>query len=252
MLTIGCIDYVNSLPLFYGLTQKIINSEANFLFGPPTFINNKFESKEANISLVSSVTYLKNKNHLKLIKPFGIAAKSAVKSVLLYRKTKKPKTIALTDESATSVELLKILCKEKWNIQPQFVVTNNFKQQEAFLVIGDRALKEKYLDYETVDLALEWYNLFELPFTFALVAAHMETPNETIKKIEEIFHYSLAWSESHQESILNIAKKKLNVPREFLRDYFAHLNYRLGDLEIKSLELFETHLNKSHHAANLR
>ena len=102
MLTIGCIDYVNSLPLFYGLTQKIINSEANFLFGPPTFINNKFESKEANISLVSSVTYLKNKNHLKLIKPFGIAAKSAVKvnfNRLISRSINQSKSIVVNFNS---------------------------------------------------------------------------------------------------------------------------------------------------------
>lgn len=244
MLKIGCIDYVNAMPLFYALQKKIVPIEADFLLGPPTFINQKLTNAEINASLISSVTYLKNKKKYKLIKPFGIAAKGAVNSVFLYKKSTTPKIIALTNESATSVELLKILCREKWKITPQFIRTDDFNNQEAFLVIGDKALKESYEGYEAIDLALEWFNHFKYPFPFAVIVTDNNNNNETISYLQKKIEESLKWAENHRDLIILEASNRLNLPQHKLDYYFNLLTYRLDDDEYMGLNLFEKNLKE--------
>jgi chorismate dehydratase len=244
MLTLGCIDYVNSLPLFYALINNIVPINANFLFGPPTYINQKFFDNQIDVSLVSSVFYLKNTEHLSLIKPFGISAKGAVKSVFLYKKVNEPKTIALTDESATSVELLKILCKEKWCINPLFFKDKNIESYDAFLIIGDKALKESYPEYDVLDLSLEWYNHFQYPFAFALMVTRKNQNKDNIGYLTNKLEESLNWAESNINAIIEVASQKLFLPKIQLEEYFKLLNYRLDHIDFQGLELFNKYLQE--------
>ncbi len=75
-------------------------------------------------------------------------------------------------QSRTSDDLLKILIKEYWKINPVFEETSGEYQSKisgttAALIIGDRALKQREISSYIYDLGLEWKKFTGLPFVFA-------------------------------------------------------------------------------------
>jgi chorismate dehydratase len=109
----------------------------------------------------------------------AIASEGPVASVALF--STKPldevKTIAADTSSRTSAALLRILCFERFGIDPTFTPmapdpAAMLRHHDAALIIGDPAL---FLDHEQsnllkVDLGQEWTSMTGLPFVWAFWA----------------------------------------------------------------------------------
>ena len=82
--------------------------------------------------------------------------------------------IYLDYQSKTSVELLKILCKEYWKISPNFKNSKigfeeKVKDNTALLIIGDQKKYFNNAKYKYIfDLSLIWKQMTGLPFVFML------------------------------------------------------------------------------------
>ncbi|MEE8209979.1 MAG: menaquinone biosynthesis protein [bacterium] len=114
--------------------------------------------------------------------PFGIATRGAAQSVLLF--SHRPLSelggavLAVSPETSTSVELLKILLTLKYEVVPRAWVGTD-EPCDAVLLIGDQAirtLKSHPRFSHVVDLGSEWVWWTGLPFVFARWAVRTSVP----------------------------------------------------------------------------
>jgi chorismate dehydratase len=121
---------------------------------------------------------------------YGIAVKERAMSVLFFsdrpfEKFRRPLTIGLTGESASSVRLLYLLLGYQHGFQAVPRLAPPGQTGNGYLVIGDRAL-QRAREFEltgathgfthAADLAVLWYQRFGLPFVFARWVVHKQAP----------------------------------------------------------------------------
>lgn len=218
MMRVGLVEYINAYP--FALALK----EYSPIFGPPSEINSLFREQKLDLFVGSSIESLNTPYLLDVC----VAAKGKIDSVNLYTKVDPTliRRVKLDPNSGTSNALLKILLKEHWKVEVEFVTEN----PDAFLLIGDKALlNQKVAGHTTIDLATAWYELTALPFVFALL---MHRPgvecSEISKKVEAVT----------KTNFVESAAKRFGMSSDFLADYFHLCRYHLGEEEKKGLELF--------------
>lgn len=253
MLKIGALSFINALPFFHPLLSNKVTTDASFETGAPTEINALLERGEIDIGLISSASFLANRDKYVLLTNLGIGATRQMGSVSLFTKeelhTLDGKVIAVPNASATSVMLLRILCMHFWNVSPLFVEytkeTQAFKLLErvdGLLMIGDEALSHAVsCSYHVTDLANSWYTHTKKPFVFAVFATRCD---KWMRQCEEVrdFHYALScaynYSQDNFEETLEKAKEKTGLSLRFLKNYFKMIDYQLHSDHFQGLEYF--------------
>lgn len=244
-IRLGCVAYLNSLPFRYPLKKNIFKSQATLTEAIPTELNCQLSTQKLDLALTSSVVFL-DRNY-KLLPRLCIAANHQILSVNLYSqlplKELSGKRLGLTHHSATSVELLQVLCDHYWCISPQFVPLNRnepLKNYPAILLIGDEALVNLSLPgFETVDLASEWYAFTGLPFVFAVFSAQSYLSSFELEMMSLKLQEVLQWSENHLELLTKEGASQSGLPEGLIQKYFSLCNYRLEEKEIESLKIFQ-------------
>jgi len=251
MLRIGQIEYANCTPLFYLLKEHFPCSKYEFVKGVPTELNRLLELGEIDLCPSSSIEYALHFDQYRIIPELSISSDGAVASVLLFSKIPieelDGKTILLSSESATSVNLLKILMAQRFNCRCKYAVTtlqfcDAFTDSEALLLIGDAALRASLAnsDMYKYDLGTLWRDWTGLPFVFALWLCRSEVAGTP--ELEELagklvkardllpLHYSEA-AEKAPEALWMGHDRLLNYWRD-------NICYDLDENKIKGLALF--------------
>ncbi len=251
-VNLGRISYMNVVPVYYGLDNGLKPDWLNIVSAPPSILNNMMVKNELDISPVSSVAYAKNRNEWLLLPDLSISCFGKVMSVILV--SKKPfekltdKKVIITDKSAAAAELLKLLFSIK-RVNPVFETMpiqcpdeiKNFA--DAALIIGDKALKEKWeLHFDHVfDLGRMWLELTDLPFVFALWAVRKSFADrqpEVVSSIIKLFDISKEQGNKNLEAIAAKASEILGIDIAICRKYYELLNYNLDPLQLKGLTSF--------------
>jgi chorismate dehydratase len=189
-----------------------------------------------------------------LLEPMGwcIATRDQVKSVLLFTKEGwrdlEGKTIGITDETSTSVMLLKVLLEKKHGVAAKFrrlhSGVNDLRGFDAVLLIGDDALrhtKSGLNGYElTYDLAKEWYDWQRLPFVFAVWGMKRSLPSEEKKALVSIIGQSLDACGTDFVDIAGAHGRRIGLTDEETQEYLSGFSYRLGEREIEGMNMFRT------------
>jgi chorismate dehydratase len=179
MLKIGQIEYANCTPLFHVLRQQFDCIEYQFILGVPAELNRLLQAGKIDVCPSSSIEYAYHPDLYSILPHVSISSIGAVASVLLFCRVPVEELsgslIRLSSESATSVNLLKILIRQRFGLSctyetapPATINTND--SSSAFLLIGDSALKtslEKSAPY-VYDLGELWHSWTGYPFVFAL------------------------------------------------------------------------------------
>ncbi|MBW1835267.1 MAG: menaquinone biosynthesis protein [Deltaproteobacteria bacterium] len=222
-VNLGRISYINVAPVYYGLDNGLKPDWLNIVSAPPSILNNMMAKNELDISPVSSVAYAKNQDEWLLLPNLSIACFGRVMSVILV--SKKPfekltdNKVIITDKSAAAAELLKLLFSIK-KVKPVFETMpiqcpdEIKKSADAALIIGDKALKEKWeLHFDHVfDLGQMWLELTDLPFVFALWAVRKSFADkkpDTVSSIIKLFDISKEQGKKNLEDIANKASEIL-------------------------------------------
>ena len=229
---LGVVSYTNVAPLHFGLEPW---GGIELVRGVPSELNRQLLTKEIDLTLVSSIEFIKHSDQLKALPDFSIATLGKVFSVMLF--SKKPwaelenTSIAITTQSATSVELLRVLLREK-NIDAELVAFEADLQEmlakhSAALLIGDNALIEAINDHEhfIYDLGEEWYKLTKLPFTFAVWASHKD--NKPSKKLVKELRNARIRGLGNLAKVAEQESKKLNLDKTIIQKYLANFRYYL-------------------------
>ena len=188
---LGIVDYTNVAPLHWGLEQRGAAEHLEFHRGVPTELNRSLRDGDIDLTLISSIEFLRYRTELRALPDFSIATLGPVYSVVLFHWTPWEKLdgvrIAVSTDSATSVELLRVLLHAN-GMQATFVpmapdLDLMLTTCDAALLIGDAALEEAVrkrpvaggIPLQT-DLGDAWYDLTRLPFTFAVWASRRDRP----------------------------------------------------------------------------
>ena len=249
---IGRISYINVAPIYYGLDRGLKPAWFNMVTAPPSVLNNMIANGEIDISPVSSVAYARHQKDLLLLPDLSIACSGKVMSVILVSRYPfdklNNKRITLIDESATAVELLKLLFIIK-KVKPIFGTgaiqhpCDIPKNADAALIIGDAALKEKWSNhYDYIfDLGNMWMELTGLPFVFAVWAVQKSFAHkrpDALSAIIDLFHISKKEGNQHLGQIVESASLKLGISLDMSEKYYDRLCCDLGPMQIKGLESF--------------
>jgi chorismate dehydratase len=249
MLKIGRIKYLNTLPLFAPFLTGDLPLRAEIILGTPAELNQKLFNDELDLATISSIEFLRNQDKYHLLPNLGIGARERVMSVFVYQKeglaSLDKKKIGLTDESASAVQLVKILCKNYWKVCPKYAIMDNpknYQEFDAFLLIGNKALLQPHFEgYRTIDLATAWHQAtgLGLPFgVFAVRKTVLDHKRKEIIEIDEALHKALQWSRQHSDAVIELAKQKCNLPSKTIEEYFRVLRFELEEPEMNGLERF--------------
>jgi len=250
---VGHIQFLNCMPLYYGLVMNGILLDIELTKGTPTELNQMLIRGDLDISPISSLEYARNYKDLILFPDITVSADGEVKSILFF--SKRPmeelhkEKIALTSTSVTSQILLKLLFQEKYRITPHYFISPPeigpmLLEGEGALLIGDDALKTSYELKDKLyiyDLGQEWKELTGLPMVYAVWAAHKKFVMEKSLLAGEVYR---AFLRSMEYSLENLDKVAESAGRwepytpSYLKKYFLSLNFSFKENYVKGLMEF--------------
>lgn len=234
---LGIVSYTNVAPLHYRLEPW---EKCSFVKGVPTQLNQALLDGEIDLTLISSIEFLRHRDRLKALPDFSIATLGPVYSVMLFHwepwEKLSGKRIALTTDSATSVELLKVLLRAT-GIEADFVPMKPdlevmLESCDAALLIGDKALQEAVAKRKlgnrqplVSDLGEKWYDLTRLPFTFAVWASLKDNPPSEllVAKLRAAREVGLG----HLADVAKLDAEKLGLSEGIVQQYLANFRYYL-------------------------
>ncbi|MDY0189317.1 MAG: menaquinone biosynthesis protein [Desulfuromonas sp.] len=251
-LKLGHIDYLNCVPMFHhlascGFTGAIIK-------GVPAQLNQLLAQGDIDVSPSSSFAYGQNFENYYLLPGHSISACSQVQSVLFFSPLPLEKLrgqrIYLTGESATSVNLLRVLLHEYYGWEqvqcevPKQPIEELLAQGKPVLLIGDRALKAALAPENTdciqYDLATLWHQCTGLPFVFALWIVRKsifdQLQTEILKLHQQLIKSrELAFADLHE--LANTTRPDW-LDTEQLVEYWRSMSYYLDEQQICGLNYF--------------
>ncbi len=237
MKNIGAVNFFNVLPLVYGFEKGMLQDKMTLEFDYPSILGKKFFHGIYDIALISISNLIKAPKQ-PFIQDIGIASNDRVASVGIFSQVpiQEIRSIYLDNRSETSNLLVKILIKEYWKLNVQFLNSSDseFKPTEpttAILMIGDRALKAYQEYFYRYDLAYYWKMLTGLPFVFAAWFYQTNVEQDFLTEFTNASKYGL----NYFEEIV----AKTNCSYYNLMTYFeSNLVFNLTDNHLSAIELF--------------
>jgi len=240
---VGHIQFLNCLPLYYGLVKSHALLDIELIKGTPTELNTMLIQNSLDISPISSIEYARHADSLMLFPDFTVSSSGEVKSILLLSRLPAERLggrkIALTSTSATSQVLLQIILKHAYKIEPDYIVMqpdldSMLSSADAALLIGDIALRHhadsnKYYVY---DLGAEWKKFTGKNMVYAVWAVNRtfaETKVQLCEEVYETFRKSMDYSMKNLPEIVDYAAKWEPFDPTFLAAYFRSLHFRFEE-----------------------
>ena len=171
-LRLGAVVYLNARPLTWALDQE---RRWRVRYDLPSVCASILAAGEVDLGLVPSIEYLRSPSY-RFIPGVGIGSRGPVASVAVYGRgpIDRVRRIGVDTSSRTSIALLRVLCRHRWNINPEFVphgpnLAAMTETYDAGLLIGDPALEIDHLalGLTKIDLGEEWTSMTGLPFIYA-------------------------------------------------------------------------------------
>lgn len=195
--------------------------------------------------LVPVADYFRLQDRFERVGPFGIAVRGRAHSVFLF--ARRPirqldgASIALTTESSSSVNLLRLLLAQRYGIAPTYVQGHD-PDADAMLLIGDEALRFRRANttypFET-DIAFEWWLWQHLPFAFAVWIVRKDAAADVKKALEQGLSRSLGINLKNLQAIAQAQAPKFGVAEADIHTYLANFIYRLSRPEEEGIARFQ-------------
>ena len=249
---IGRISYINVSPVYHGIDHGGCPDWLTMKTLPPATLNAMLKAGDVVMSPVSSAAYARNASDWLLLPDLSISCNGKVLSVLFVSDVPMEdldgERVMVTEESATSVDLLRILFQEK-GVSPVMEPGRVHSPTDlppgvrGALVIGDAALLHDWHGQfpHVCDLGEAWKNLTGLPFVFAVWAIRRDfcaMAPAMVERLIELLHGSRAKGVADRAGVVADARLKTGLSGSILNDYFNHLVVSLGSQEIKGLTTF--------------
>ena len=236
-IRVGAVSYLNTKPLVYGFEHGMMADKINIEIDYPSRIASMLLENDIDVGLVPVSVIPEMKEHY-IISDYCIGCNGEVASVCLFSDAplKQVKTILVDYQSRTSAELLKILAKEFWKINPVFEETSGEYRSKIVgttgaLVIGDRALQQRKISPYIFDLGLEWKKFTGLPFIFAAWISNKKLDDKFIHEFNE----ANGWGLKNISEVINENKTSMIN----LLDYYTrYISFEMDEGKMQAMDLF--------------
>lgn len=228
-LRLTAVSYLNTKPFIYGIFRSALSEQIELSLDIPSVCAQKLADGEADIAL-APVAIIPNLPKAFLVSDYCIGAVGAVKTVCIFAEKPLPeiKQLYLDFHSKTSAALAPVLCREYWNVRPEFLpATPGFERRiggdTAGLVIGDRAIGLERQFPFVYDLGEAWLQWTGRPFVFAAWVSTRTLPPEFLAQ----FNAALQMGIAHIPELTQIIPA---MPEFDVESYFRqNISYDLDD-----------------------
>ena len=237
-IRVAAVSYLNTKPLLYGIERHPVREQIELIEDYPSKIAQMLINDEVDLGLIPVAATLRLKEW-HTVTDYCIGANGPVASVCLFSEVPidKIKTVYLDYQSRTSVNLAKVLLKEYWEKEVEYIDAKgeDFRQQiagtAAGVVIGDRALEQRNRSKYIYDLAETWKLHTGLPFVFAAWIANKRLKPE----FEELFNQANGLGFDHIDEIV---QQNHFEPYDLKTYYTKCIDYKLDDEKRQAMHLF--------------
>jgi chorismate dehydratase len=227
-MKIGCLAYINSLPVTWGLESGAVAPGTDIVAAQPSRLNELTRQRALDVTPVSSIQWLHCHENYRPVPGVALSSRGPVQSVMLFSRVPigelKGRKVAITGATATSRVLLQILV-------PGIVPVPIDEPADACLLIGDQALLERPEVPHVLDLGQAWFERTGLPMVFAMWLVKRELVDEASQLLGE----SQRWGETHPQQVLGEAELRTGLSRARLQDYYSGLYFTVGEAERRGL-----------------
>jgi chorismate dehydratase len=242
MLRSGRIIYTNDLPIYTAFDEGAVRYPGALVADVPSNLNAMLLDGRLDLSPVSAFAWAEHADELALLPELCIGARNEVWSVVCV--SRKPlaqlggETIAVTRESASGRNLLRILLERRFGVHATFVESDDpFSVAAAgrpALLIGDRAIdaQQTFAPAHVHDLGKYWHEWTHLDMVFAVWAVRRDV---LARHPDEVREALAALTESRRWGSANMARVVANAQRTHAREagyyaaYYETLNFSLDE-----------------------
>lgn len=251
-LRIGQILYTNVLPVYFHFDKERFNGRIEFVRQVPAKLNQALACGEIDLGVISSFSYAEHASRYLALADLSVSAKGRVGSIFLF--SKRPiealdgARIALTNTSATSVNLLKIILQTFYGLHVTYVtqepvLAEMLRDADGALLIGDDAILAKLQGgpYHVYDLGELWHRFTGYTMTFALWAVRKEVIGEHADLLREVHEAFLVSKEKTRQNLIPLVdyvNGQLGGGKELWYQYFRGLMHDFRDEHRTGLEYY--------------
>ena len=238
---LGHIQFLNCLPLYYGLVKNDVLLDVDLVKAAPKDLATMILDGELDVAPIPAIEYARHADELVLLPDIAISSDGEVQSILLLSKMPAEElggaTVALTNTSRTSQVLARVLLARRWGVSAEYLemppdLGSMLRDADAALLIGDDALRA-YWDppagLSMYDLGTEWTRWTGLPMVYAVWAVRrtfVEEQPDAVRAVEDALNRSLAYCRAHLDDISEYAARWEPFPPKQFRSYFDALQFR--------------------------
>ena len=240
-INVGAVAYLNARPLTLCLAEFV--PAARIVMDIPSRLADGLAAGDLDVALVPSIEYFRNPD-FKIVSDACIGCDGPVESVKLFSRVpiNEIQSLALDEGSRTSAAMVRILLKEKYDVEPAGSTLPigcplEDVQTDAVMLIGDRAMQPADARFEHVlDLGEAWCGWTGLPFVFALWTARSGVEMDGLA---EIFAAARDAGTARIDEIARQEAPRLEISEDRCRSYLRNnLRFRMGRREQRGLERF--------------
>ena len=255
-LRISAISFLNTAPLMWDFEQGEHKQYFDIDYTVPSACAEALRTGAADIGIIPAISY-QSIPDLQVIPDIAIAAKGAVRSILLVSKVPlaEIRSVAVDTSSRTSVALLHILFAKYWLLSgetrhasslPKFVpmdpdLAPMLSACDAALLIGDPALTVDRSRHHVLDLAAEWNRHTGKPFVFAFWAVRRQAidGHPLRGELAGIFQKSRDHGLLNIDALAREWAPRVGISQHQVRHYLSHcISFDLDQANIEGLTLF--------------
>ncbi len=238
MLRSGRIIYTNDLPIYAGFDAGAVRYPGALIADVPANLNAMLLDGRLDLSPISAFHWAKYADQLALLPQLCIGARREVWSVVCV--SAKPLAelngadIAVTVESASGRNLLRVLLERRYGIVANFVESADpftaAANGQPALLIGDRAIdaQQTFAPGIVHDLGLEWNDWTRSDMVFAVWAVRRDTLERHPEKVDEAMHAlvtSQRWGSANMDAVVANAMSTHARHAGYYAAYYETLNY---------------------------
>ncbi len=240
MLRCGRISYTNDLPIYCAFDAGAIHFPGTLVADVPANLNAALLAGTLDLSPVSAYFYAAHADRLALMPDLCIGSRNEVWSVILAS-PRPPEAldgarIAVTTESASGRNLLRILLQRRYGVVAEFVddpdpLATAIRGEPA-LLIGDRALDAQLAlgPRSVYDLGKLWHEWTDLDMVYAVWAARRDVLDGRRAEVVEVMqalYDARDWGKAHPSDVVAAAQNVRPRGAGFYNTYYGTLNFEL-------------------------